>query len=130
MTDTRAKPHWTHWVISGLLLMWNALGSVNFAFQFDATYVASLPEDYQAIIATRPAWATAAFGLAVFGGALGAILLMVRARLAAPVLALSAIGAFLATVQGFTWGGVMQIATAVAAAIYARVSAQRAYPGG
>ncbi len=129
MTGNRKKPHWTHWAISGLLLLWNALGSVNFAFQFDATYVASLPDPYQTIIATRPAWATAAFGLAVIGGVVGAIFLMRRSRFAVPVLALSALGAALATLQAFTWGGVMQIATAMAAAIYARLSSRQDYPG-
>ena len=128
MNDTPTT-HWTHWVISGLLLVWNALGSVNFAFQFDQTFVASLPEDYQTIIAMRPLWATVAFGVAVIGGTIGAVLLMRRSAMAVPVFALSALGAVLATLQGFTWGGVMQIATAVAAAIYARVSSGRRYPG-
>ena len=129
MTDGQEKLHWTHWVISGLLLLWNALGSVNFAFQFDATYVASLPVAYQDIIATRPLWATTGFGLAVIGGAVGAVFMMMRSGLATWVFAASAIGALLAVIHGFTWGGVMQIATAVAAAIYASVSARRAYPG-
>ncbi len=126
---SKTKAHWTHWVISVLLLLWNALGAANFIAQSDPNFVALLPEEYQAIIATRPVWATFGFGLAVFGGVLGAILLAIRARAAFWVLALSAIGATLAVVQGFTWGGVMQIATAVAAAIYARLVAQRAYPG-
>ena len=55
---------------------------------------------------------------------------MFRSYIAVWVLGLSALGAFLATVQGFSWGGVMQIATAMAAAIYASLSARRPYPGG
>ena len=129
MTDTAPKPHWTHWVISGLLLMWNALGCVNFFFQFDPTYVASLPPEYQAIIENRPTWAAIGFGVAVIGGAFGAILLLLRSRQAVPIFLISAVGATAAVVDSFTWGGVMQVATAVAAAIYARVSSDRRYPG-
>lgn len=126
---TPDKPHWSHWAIAVFLLIWNALGAANFMFQSDPNFLASLPPEYQAIIATRPIWATVAFGVAVFGGVLGALLLMFRTKAAVWVLAVSAVGAFVTTVQGFTWGGVMQIATAVAAAIYAKLAATRAYPG-
>ena len=124
----RARPHWTHWVISGLLLLWNALGAVNFFFQFDPTYVAGLPAEYQAIIENRPTWATIGFGVAVIGGAFGAVLLLLRSWQAVPIFLISAVGAMLAVIDGFSWGGVMQVATAVAAAIYGHVSSKQDYP--
>ena len=40
--------------------------------------VDAMPEAYRAIVENRPAWATAAFAIAVFGGAFGCLLLLLR----------------------------------------------------
>lgn len=40
--------------------------------------VAAMPETARAIIEDRPAWATSGFAIAVFGGALGCVLLLLR----------------------------------------------------
>ena len=129
MSETAPKPHWSHWAISVSLLSWNALGAANFVFQSDPNFVASLPPEYQELIANRPAWATIAFGGAVFSGALGALLLMFRTRFAFVVLAASALLALITVMQSFHMGGVTQFATTAAAAMYAKVAAARAYPG-
>ena len=49
----------------------------------------SLPEAQQEIMQATPAWVTAAFALAVFGGTLGSILLLMRKKLAVPVFGIS-----------------------------------------
>ncbi len=54
------------------------MGSANFVMQMDAETVARMPDSYRAIVDARPAWATAAFGVAVFCGALGCLLLLLR----------------------------------------------------
>ncbi len=50
--------------------------------QMNPEVVAAMPQTHQAIIAVRPPWAAGAFALVVFGGALGALLLLMRKRLA------------------------------------------------
>ncbi len=77
-----AKPHFSFWIIAGLGLMWNLMGCLNFITQMNADAVAKMPELYQLIISSRPLWATLAFGLAVFGGAVGCILLLLRRDMA------------------------------------------------
>lgn len=91
------KPHITFWLIAGAGLIWNLMGCLNYVMQTNADVVAEMPEVYQIIINGRPAWATAAFAIAVFAGAVGCILLLLRRRIAAELLVLSLLG-ILATV--------------------------------
>lgn len=93
------KPHFSFWIIAGLGVVWNLMGCLNFITQMNAEAVAQMPELYQLIIATRPLWATLAFAVAVFGGAVGCILLLLRARMAAPVLLVSLIAVVLTMIQ-------------------------------
>ncbi|MEM9277475.1 MAG: hypothetical protein AAGA76_02760 [Pseudomonadota bacterium] len=92
MTDKKSGAHWSFWIIGILALIWNVLGMGNFLSQLDPETVSSMPESHRALIENRPLWGTIAFGLAVFGGALGCLLLLLRQRLAVPVLLLSFIG--------------------------------------
>lgn len=70
--------HWSFWVIGGITLLWNVLGSINFLMQMNSDMVAAYRDTERAIIVGRPTWATVAFALAVFGGALGCLLLLLR----------------------------------------------------
>jgi len=70
--------HWSFWVISTLMLIWNVMGCINYFVQMNPEMVSSYRETEQAIISARPLWATVAFAVAVFGGALGCILLMLK----------------------------------------------------
>lgn len=86
------KPHFTYWIAAGAGLLWNLGGCLNYIMQMNAETVGQMPELYQLIINTRPDWATAAFAIAVFGGAVGCILLLLRKRVAVMPLGLSLIG--------------------------------------
>jgi len=86
------KPHFSYWIIAVVALAWNLMGCLNFVMQQNADVVAQMPELYQLVINARPAWATAAFGLAVFTGAVGCILLLLRRRIAMQLFVLSLIG--------------------------------------
>jgi len=76
--ETVRRVHWSFWVIGAVALIWNVLGGVNFFVQMNADVVTSFPETARAIIEGRPAWATGGFAIAVFGGALGCLLLLLR----------------------------------------------------
>ncbi|MEO9572829.1 MAG: hypothetical protein ABJ263_07830 [Tateyamaria sp.] len=94
-----AKPHFSFWIIAGLGLVWNLMGCLNFITQMNADAVAKMPELYQLIISSRPLWATLAFGLAVFGGAVGCILLLLRRDMARIALLVSLVAIVLTVVQ-------------------------------
>ena len=91
------KPSIMFWVIVLLGLLWNALGCFNFIMQSILGAVADLPLAYKLVIASRPGWVTVAFFIAVFRGALGCVLMLLRSATARPALFLSIIGVLLTT---------------------------------
>jgi len=79
MSDTSTiKIHWSFWLIGVLAFVWHALGSANYLMQMNPEIVSGLPDTHRAIIEGRPAWATGGFAVAVFGGALASLLLLLR----------------------------------------------------
>ncbi len=89
---TSGKPHFSFWIISAVALVWNLMGCLNYVMQTNPDNVAQMPEVYQVIINGRPVWATAAFAAAVFGGAVGCILLLLRRSVAVSALIMSLLG--------------------------------------
>ena len=82
------------WIVSGLFLVWNLLGVFAFVMQttMSEEALAALPEAQRNLHLSTPAWATGAFGVAVFGGTLGCVLLLIRKAWAVPVLVFSLVG--------------------------------------
>lgn len=94
MTNYLRKPTGLFWIISSMALVWNLMGVFNYltqAFMTDAV-LASLPKDQQLMYQDVPAWATAAFATAVFSGTLGALLLLLKKKIASTFFILSFIG--------------------------------------
>ncbi len=71
-----SPPNW-FWVVSGLALVWNLMGVVAFVSQMTMD-LNTLPAAEQAFYESTPAWATVAFAVAVFGGVLGSVGLLLR----------------------------------------------------
>ena len=103
MTDTPSKaPTW--FLIVGIVaLVWNLLGVAAYVMQVTMTpeTIAALPEAERALYASTPAWATAAFAIAVNGGALGCLFLILKKRWATPLLTLSLAGIALQMIHAF-----------------------------
>ena len=87
-----ARVHWSFWAIGAIALLWNVMGIMNLLWQMNSENLAAMPELHRAIAESRPSWATAAFALAVFGGAVGCLLLLLRKRAASSVLIASFVG--------------------------------------
>lgn len=77
----RKPVHWSFWAISILTLIWNLLGALNFLMQMNPAALSKYQGSERALIEGRPVWATIAFGIAVFSGVLGSILLCARKSL-------------------------------------------------
>ena len=77
----RAVGRW-YYVVAGLGLVWNLLGVTAFVMQVTMTpeALAALPEPQRELYEMTPVWATVAFALAVFGGVLGCLGLLLRKR--------------------------------------------------
>ena len=105
MTETKpAGVHWSFWAIGVVTLIWNAMGGINFIVQMMPDMITAYPEAEQAIIVGRPLWATAAFGIAVFSGAIGSILLLMRKSSAYYLFIVSIIGVIVTMVHTFSSG--------------------------
>jgi hypothetical protein len=86
-------PRWFT-VVAAVALLWNVLGCIAFVLDMRLTPedIAKLPEAQQALYAARPVWSVAATAIAVFGGALGCIGLLVKRKWAVVLLLLSLLG--------------------------------------
>jgi hypothetical protein len=112
-------------VVAALALLWNLLGC--FAFFSDLRFspedLAKLPEAQQALYAARPGWAVAATAMAVFGGALGSMGLLLRKKWAFFVFLLSLLGILVQDFGLFVLAGGASLAGPVALVLQAVVLA-------
>lgn len=90
---TTTKPTLWFWVISVIALIWNGLGVDQYLGQAYQTerWKSQLTADQIEIANNVPAWYTGLFAIAVFGGLLGCILLLLRKKLAYTVFLVSLI---------------------------------------
>jgi len=93
--------HWSFRIVGAVALIWNVMGVINFIVQMNPDALASYPESHRAIIEGRPAWATGGFAIAVFGGALGCLLLLLRKSAAHYLLIASLLGVIVTMIHTF-----------------------------
>ena len=90
---SNAVPRW--WLPTTVVaLLWNLLGCMAYLMDVRMTpeQIAALSPAQQELLNSRPAWAVAASAIAVWGGALGSLGLILRKRWALPVLIASLLG--------------------------------------
>jgi hypothetical protein len=93
MTSSTKPPTW-FWIVGGISMVWNLLGVMAYIMQVTMSPEAlqALPENERALLESVPVWATSAFAIAVWGSTLGSILLLMRKKLATPILIFSLAG--------------------------------------
>lgn len=88
-----ASTPWWHWVVSVLGVLWNAFGAYDYFMsktQGDAYLRRAGMTDAQiALVHGYPLWLTADWAIGVWGGLLGAVLLVARTRYALHAFVLS-----------------------------------------
>ncbi len=88
---TTSKPNTGFWIIAVLALLWNLMG----VFQYLTTTLMAdtlaeaIPEEQMALMNALPSWYNYVFAVAVFAGTIGCLLLLIRKKLAVPVLGIS-----------------------------------------
>ena len=88
-TPATSVPAW-FWVAAGLALLFEAFGCYMYLAQVTMDH-ASMPLDQRAMWDATPTWMVAAYAIAVWVGLVGAALLLMRRKLAVPVLLVSLI---------------------------------------
>ena len=98
MVETQA-PSWLR-IVAGLALLWNLFGIYNYLMT-----VGMVPGANEAAAGAMPAWATGAFAVAVFGGALGCLGLLMLKRWSKLLLLLSLLGVLVMYLWMFVLSG-------------------------
>ena len=91
---TTTKPPIWFWIISALALIWYVLGVYFYLQQaYNTTFYRSMytPEQLM-VVDEMPAWATAAFAIAVFAGIFGVFGLILRKKWAKTLFLISVLG--------------------------------------
>jgi hypothetical protein len=88
---TRAIPAW-FWAGAGLALLFELFGCMMYLSDVTANH-AALPLDQRAMWAATPTWLIGLYALAVWSGLAGAVALLLRQRIAVPVLLFSLLAA-------------------------------------
>lgn len=97
------------WIVGGLALLWNAIGATDYLMSQthnDAMIRAMMPDLDPNVVWTYmdsfPVWASAGWGLGVWGAVAGSLLLLARSRHAVTAFALSLLGMALSFGYQFT----------------------------
>jgi len=106
MSDNiKTKPTTAFWIVGIIFLLWNAFGCVMYIID-KTTSDEKYAEMYgEAMVATRdvyPIWATGAYAIAVWGGLLAVIFLLLRKKIAYPLFIASLIAAIICFIPVFT----------------------------
>lgn len=114
MTEKTPAPVWFT-LVAILALLWNLLGCANYLWMtwlmpsmITPEVMSALPEAERAamevqlaIQAATPAWATSAFAVAVFGGLLGSLFLLLKKNLAIILFTVSLAGLLVQTYYSY-----------------------------
>ena len=89
--NTSVKPPVWFWVVSVIALLWNLLGVMNYLNQAfnQVALMEAMDQAQREVFEGIPAWATAAFAIAVYSGTLASIGLLVRKKWARPLFIVS-----------------------------------------
>lgn len=103
MTNESVKPPVWFWIVAVVALLWNAMGALAYIGQAYMTeeMLATMSEAEQELQLNRPAWVTAAFAIAVFGGTLASIAMLMRKKLAYLLFIISLAGVLVQNIHGF-----------------------------
>ncbi|WP_035385013.1 hypothetical protein [Ferrimonas futtsuensis] len=86
-----SKTPWYFWLVAALALLWNAGGALDYVMTQtrNEEYMAQFSEAQLAFFYGLPAWVVACWATAVWGGVLGALLLLLRREVAVQVFLVS-----------------------------------------
>jgi len=116
MSDSTKKPGNGFWIIGIVALIWNLMGV--YAYLQDAYMsaedLAALPAELQALYENVPAWVTGAYAIAVFGGTLACILLLMKKKLATTLFLVSLLGIIIQMSYGIFMSKAIEVQGSIA----------------
>ena len=106
-----ARMPWHLWVIGVVALLWNAMGALDYVMTQtrNEEYMSNFTPGQLSFFYGFPAWVDAAWAIAVWGGILGALLLLFRRRNAVWVFLASLIAMALTAFQNYVLSNGMEV---------------------
>lgn len=139
---TPQRPPWHLWVVGILGFLWNSMGAFDYLMTEtrNESYMSRFTPEQLEFFYGFPVWLVAFWAVAVWGGLLGTALLLMRKRLAVPVLLVSFLSMVVTAIHNFlvsdgleVMGGtglvfsLLIFAFALCLWLYARALAQRGW---
>lgn len=102
---------WHLWAIGVVALLWNALGAFDYLMTQtkNEAYMAQFTAEQLDFFYGFPAWVVAAWAIAVWGGVLGAVLLLLRKQIAVWVLLVSLVAMVLTAFQNYVLSNGLEV---------------------
>ncbi len=105
------KPPIWFWIISAVALLWNSAGVYMYlqqAYNTESHQAMYTPEQLE-MVSNTPSWAIAAFAIAVFGGVLGCIGLLLRKKWTKSIFILSLLGIIVQMIYNVFISGALEV---------------------
>ena len=111
LLDSKPTP-WHFWVIGIVALLWSGMGAMDYVMTQtrNEAYMSGFTPEQLEFFYSIPAWGIAAWAIGVWGGVVGAILLLLKRRYAVWVFLASLIGAVVTTFQNYVLINGMEVA--------------------
>jgi len=109
--DNPERSPWHLWVVGIVGTLWNSVGAFDyFATQTrNESYMSRFTPEQLEFFYGLPTWVVAFWALAVWGGVLGALLLLLRKRLAAGVLFVSFLSMVMTAIHNFVLANGLEV---------------------
>ena len=113
MDTMTVKTPWHLWVVGALALLWNGYGGYDYVMTQtnNAAYLAQFTAEQRAYFDSYPMWMEAVWAVGVWGGVLGAVLLLLRMKWAFHAFLASLVAFAVSVVYGQTSGGAAVMGT-------------------
>lgn len=102
---------WHLWVIGIIGLLWSAMGAFDYVMTQtqNEAYLSEFPAEMLAWVENLPAWTIALWATGVWGGVVGALLLLLKKRVAVWVLLASFVAAAVMTFRNYVLADAMEV---------------------
>lgn len=99
------------WIVGVAALLWSAMGAMDYVMTQtkNEAYLSSYTPEQLEFFYGFPAWLIAFWAIAVWGGVLGSILLLLRKRLAVPVYLASLVAMVITTIQNYGFSNGLEV---------------------
>jgi hypothetical protein len=121
--SSRPDTPWHLWLIGILGTLWNLMGAYDYLMTQtqNEAYMSSFTPEQLEYFYNFPSWAVAFWALAVWGALLGTILLLLRKRLAVPVLLVSFASMVMTSIYNFVLSNGLEMMGGVGPLIFSAV---------